>query len=403
MSQTEVQLIKNGAVVDADINGMSSSKLSGALPAISGASLTNLPSTGKAKNLIINGSMKVAQRGTSTTSDGYKFIDRWQTSAGNIGGVTVTRSQQSISSSDTGPYEAGFRKYARVALGAAGTAAANSYLDFYQHIEAQNLANSGWDYTSASSYITISFWLRCSTNQTFYLFLRSRDGTNQSYVTPITASANNTWTKITKTIPGNSSLQFDDDSGSGLTLSFFIYNGTDATSSSKTINAWAARVSGADSPDMATTWLTAGASTFDVTGVQLEVGSNATDFEHRLFAEEKVLCQRYCYQWDPDHQLGLGQVYSGQGYIMLPVALPVEMRAKPSVTKNGSYWFVSYHGNSGYAGDRTVTISGNNGTVPNGFMYRLFVNGGSNQGNATTVWCIMHDSADQYLRLEAEL
>ena len=254
MSQTEVQLIKNGAVVDADINGMSSSKLSGALPAISGASLTNLPSTGKAKNLIINGSMKVAQRGTSTTSDGYKFIDRWQTSAGNIGGVTVTRSQQSISSSDTGPYEAGFRKYARVALGAAGTAAANSYLDFYQHIEAQNLANSGWDYTSASSYITISFWLRCSTNQTFYLFLRSRDGTHQSYVTPITASANNTWTKITKTIPGNSSLQFDDDSGSGLTLSFFIYNGTDATSSSKTINAWAARVSGADSPDMATTW-----------------------------------------------------------------------------------------------------------------------------------------------------
>ena len=68
MSQTEVQLIKNGAVVDADINGMSSSKLSGALPAISGASLTNLPTpAGKVRNLIINGAMQVAQRGTSST------------------------------------------------------------------------------------------------------------------------------------------------------------------------------------------------------------------------------------------------------------------------------------------------------------------------------------------------
>ena len=80
MSQTEVQLIKNGAVVDADINGMSSSKLSGALPAISGASLTNLPTpTGKTRNLIINGAMQVAQRGTSSTANGYASVDRIHT------------------------------------------------------------------------------------------------------------------------------------------------------------------------------------------------------------------------------------------------------------------------------------------------------------------------------------
>ena len=78
MSQTEVQLIKSSSVVDGDIVGMSSSKLSGALPAISGASLTNLPSTGKAKNLVVNGAMNIAQRETSNSSiNGIGTVDRF--------------------------------------------------------------------------------------------------------------------------------------------------------------------------------------------------------------------------------------------------------------------------------------------------------------------------------------
>ena len=76
MSQTEVQLIKNGAVVDADINGMASSKLTGALPAISGAALTGITSVGKAHNLIINGAMQVAQRSAAAVavSDGSNEV-----------------------------------------------------------------------------------------------------------------------------------------------------------------------------------------------------------------------------------------------------------------------------------------------------------------------------------------
>ena len=72
------------------------------------------------RNLVINGSMQVAQRGTSSTSDGYQTVDRFQQADGNTG-VTVTQSQQSLSSSDTGPYEVGFRKYYRSALASAGT------------------------------------------------------------------------------------------------------------------------------------------------------------------------------------------------------------------------------------------------------------------------------------------
>ena len=87
--------------------------------------------------------------------------------------------------------------------------------------------------------------------------------------------------------------------------------------------------------------------------------------------------------------------------------IPVNMRAKPSVTKNAptGYWFVSYQGNSGYAGDRAVTVEGNSGdySQQSSNTFRLFVNGGSNQGNGTTVWCLMHDTTGAYLRLDAEL
>jgi hypothetical protein len=356
------------------------------------ANITNKPN----RNLIINGAMQVAQRGTSATTDGYKFLDRWQTSAGNLStGQNVVRSQQSLSSSDTGSFEAGFRKYARIATGAAGTLAANSYLDFYHHIEAQNIANSGWDYTSASSFITVSFWLRVSTNQTFYLFLRSRDGTNQSYVTPITASANNTWTKITKTIPGNSNIVINDDNGSGLTVAFLIAYGSDFTDNGKAINTWAAHSSSTHSPDVASTWLTAGASTFDVTGVQLEVGSVATDFEHRSFGQELALCQRYF------QTIGAGFITACRGasssQLLYSYTPPVNLRASPTISTtndgfNGTFGARSYRDGSGVS-DSTTTpatnstyFTANNSTIhltQQGFSVTddrsatVFVNGGA--------------------------
>ena len=129
MSQTEVQLIKNGAVVDADINGMSSSKLSGALPAISGASLTNLPTpTGKVRNLIINGAMQVAQRGSaSSTTQGLATVDRFKKIGSGLGN-TFSQEQITLSSSDT-PYSSGFRKAFRVSQNQAGTANAAGATD----------------------------------------------------------------------------------------------------------------------------------------------------------------------------------------------------------------------------------------------------------------------------------
>jgi hypothetical protein len=284
---------------------------------------------GQTKNLIINGAMLIAARATSSTSSGYATIDRFQTGSGNIG-QNVTQSQQSLSSSDTGPYGAGFRKYKRAQLAAAGNANANAFVEAAIYsVEAQDLANSGWDSTSSSNFITLSFWFRCSTNQTFTLNLRSEDGTSRMYSTTFTASANNTWTKITKTIPGNTSptVDIDNDNGAGLKIFWGAFYGTDYTDSGSTMNAWKTYSGSSQGTDMASTWLTAGASTFDITGVQLELGSVATDFEHRTEAEEALRCKRYYISSTDFHHICVNNGESDRW-----IRFMVEMRDAPTVT-----------------------------------------------------------------------
>jgi hypothetical protein len=352
---------------------------------------------GQNKNIIINGAMQVAQRGTSSTSDGYQTVDRFQQADGNIG-VTITQSQQSLSSSDTGPYEAGFRKYFRAALASAGTANTNAEVHLYSHLEAQNIANSGWDYTSSTSYITISFWFRCSTNQTFYFYLRTRDGTQQNYPFSFTASANNTWTKVTKTIAGNSNLQFDDDNGSGLSLNWIPFNGTDKTNN-KALNQWDAYSGSNVLPDMASTWLTAGASTFDLTGVQLEVGSVATDFEHRSFGQELALCQRYFFR-TPAFGTGATSIYLASGVetgtsSRIAFIMPQVMRAAPTVTAG------DLNSDDEQSTTDASTVSAIVAGSSNCDRMRIQLTGGSyNAGNAVSLVCA---NANGFLAGDAEL
>ena len=166
---------------------------------------------GENKNLIINGAMNVAQRGTSSTSTSYQTVDRFLNS---INGGTVTQAQHALTSSDTGPWAKGFRNsYHQTNTSSSSDAAAN-FRNIYYYVEAQDLANSGWDYTSSSSYITLSFWAKSSLAGTYYIQLRSQDGTGQNYASPYTLVAD-TWKKITVKIPGNSNIQVDNNNGAG--------------------------------------------------------------------------------------------------------------------------------------------------------------------------------------------
>ena len=280
------------------------------------------------RNLIINGDQRITQRGTSTTTNAAFAIDRWKHSSNGLG-VTITNSQQSLTSSDT-PYSYGFRKSNRLALASAGTAGAGNYLQFWYTAEAQDIANSGWNYTSSSSYINLSFWARASSTQTYGCVFETNDGTAYLYPKKFDLTAN-TWTKISFKVPGNSNLTINDDNGAGLILKIFPYLGT--TYSGGTDETWAAASgNGYGSMGNTSTWLTAGASTFDLTGVQLEVGSYATDFEHKSYTDELLKCQRYYYLLAEGNSkcMGLG-VMTASSELFTTVHFPVHMRATPSL------------------------------------------------------------------------
>ena len=164
------------------------------------------------RNLIINGAMNVAQRGTSSTSDGYQTVDRFQKNESGTD-ESLTQSQVDVASGTT-PYTLGFRKSCKVQNGnQTGGAGAADYLYIRYKVEAQDIANNGWNYTSASSYITLSFWVKSSVAQNFYGWLRTYDGTAYHYPFETGSLSADTWTKVTKTIPGNSNLQFDNNNG----------------------------------------------------------------------------------------------------------------------------------------------------------------------------------------------
>lgn len=244
-----------------------------------------IPNLGR-RNIIINGAMQLAQRGTSSTTNGYAALDRWVNSHG---GGTVTQTQQVLSSGS--PYNDGHRSFLRATNTSAGSTAASDSLQIYQVIEAQNLATCGWDSTSSSSFITMSAWVRSSLAGTYSVRLYTYDS-NKNYTFQITLSAN-TWTKITHSIPGASGVTINNDNGAGMFVSFSVYQGTNNTDSGFTVNQWATFASGSQAPNYAQNWRATGSATFDITGVQLEVGNSASDFENRSFGEELALCQRY--------------------------------------------------------------------------------------------------------------
>ena len=279
---------------------------------------------GGRRNISINGACELAQRGTSSTTYGYGSVDRYAIYYHGTN-EAPTHSQEDVASG-TSPYTEGFRKCLRVRNGnQTGGAGASQFMQIQHKYEAQDIAKSGWNYTSSSSFITVQFWVKSEVAQTYYVYLRSYDGTGQRYFFPFALSAN-TWTKVVKTIPGNSNLQFDNDNAQGFQINWGIWYGTDYTASGLSAETWAAYASGTRVPDMTSTWWTTNDAIFEVTGVQMEVGSQATAFEHRSKGDELQLCQRY-------YQTGFAKLYNANQPIMvMSQNFMPEMRAAPTIT-----------------------------------------------------------------------
>ncbi len=288
---------------------------------------------GGRRNLSINGACEMAQRGTSSTTYGYGSVDRF--AVYYYGHNEAPTHSQSDVASGTTPYSLGFRKALKVTNGnQTSGAGAAQFMQIQHKYEAQDIAKSGWNYTSTSSFITVQFWVKASVAQTYYAYLRSYDGTGQRYYWSFALSAD-TWTKVVKTIPGNSNLQFDNDANQGFHINWGIWYGTDYTASGLSAETWAAYASGTRVPDMTSTWWTTNDATFEVTGVQMEVGSQATAFEHRSHGEEILLCQRYYQQILGSSDLvmwGSGRA-STSSVALVNTPLSVPLRASPTISE----------------------------------------------------------------------
>ena len=301
---------------------------------------------GQDKNLIINGAMQVAQRGTSSTSSNYATVDRFKLNTSGTD-AAPTQAQVDVGSSDL-PFTKGLTKAYKITNGNQTSGAGSGDRIVIQHrLEAQDIRNSGWNYTSTSSYVTLSFYVKSSVAQNFFGKVKTSDGTSQNYPFETGSLSADTWTKITKTIPGNSNLQFDNNNAQGLEIEFTLFRGTDETGS-VTLNQWAAFSGSTHTPDNTSTWYTTNNATFEITGVQLEVGSVATDFEHRSFAQELALCQRYYFLFCEGINKELNVAwYFNSSRISFLLRYPTTMRAAPTLTvASGTNYYILYRNGS---------------------------------------------------------
>ena len=281
--------------------------------------------------------MRIAQRGTSSTSTGYQTVDRMRHYHSGAD-EAPTYAQVDVSSGTT-PYTEGFRKAFKFTNGnQTSGAGASDAIEVVYRMEAQDLATCGWNYKSSSSFITMSFWIKSSVAQNFYGHLTTMDGTQYNYPYETGSLTADTWTKIVKTIPGNTNLQFDNNSEKGIEIKIVGFRGTTYTGSGATLNTWAAYASGSRMPDNTSTWWTTNDATLEITGWQLEVGSQATPFEHRLYTEEFKLCERYYQDWkDYTHGAHRGLDSNYDGHIIIDT-LKIDMRANPTVTSTSYGW-----------------------------------------------------------------
>ena len=320
------------------------------VPAISinntdGSCTANITNNLSNRNLVINGAFQVAQRGTSSTGGGYATVDRFFVDYAGLDEVPE-QAQVDVASGTT-PYTLGFRKAWKIINGNQASGAGVADVLYIKHkIEGQNVAQSGWNYNSASSFIALSFWVKSSVAQTFKCHVSAPNGTAYIYHFETGSLTANTWTKITKIIPGNPNIQIDNNNNEGFAFVINAFAGTDFTASSANEDAWQVYSTGIfGGKDNTSTWYTTNDATLEITGVQLEVGNVATDFEHKSFAQELELCKRYyqvLVEGNPHYFGSTAYQYNGT-LAITQFQLTTEMRIAPTLVQATGTNYYKYY------------------------------------------------------------
>jgi hypothetical protein len=273
------------------------------------------------RNVIINGAMQVAQRGTSTasiTTSGYYTADR--ANAVVIGLGTWTQSVEADA-----PTGSGLRKSLKMLCTTADASpAVGDLLQIGQRVEGQNAQVFAKGTASAKSF-ALSFWVKSNVTGTYIANLSDEDN-NRSVSASYTINASATWEKKTIIFPADTTGAFDNDNGESLRCLFWLGAGTNYTSG--TLNTTWATKTDANRAVGQTNLAAATSNYWQITGVQLEVGSVATPFEFEQISQTLAKCLRYFV--GTNSILTVNNTPVGNGSVKEP--FPVYMRVAPTVT-----------------------------------------------------------------------
>jgi hypothetical protein len=284
------------------------------------------------RNVIINGAMNVAQRGTSSTgigaSSGYFACDRWKITAANTAGrLTMT---QDSSAPD------GFANSVKLDCTTADTSiAAGELLILEQRIEGQNLQTFKKG-TSSALPMTISFYVKGNASATYAVQLLDKDN-DRTFAK--TFSVTTDWSRVSLTFAGDTTGAFTDDNGESLRLNIWLHAGSTYSGGTQTTG-WVAESGNLDNLAVGTTsFFDSTSRTFFITGVQLEVGQNPTEFEHEPVERTLAKCQRYYQRWQANTAFDavcVGQMTTDIFWVG-QYRLAPEMRAEPTLSSNGTF------------------------------------------------------------------
>jgi len=340
-----------------------------------GEVLTNSQIGGR-RNMIINGAMQVSQRATSATglgaSDGYFTVDRFQL---NFSSTSARFTMTQDSPTDL----PGFTKALKLDCTTADTSlSAGEYLILHHKLEGQDVQQLKKG-TSDAEKFTISFYVKGNANATYTLEIEDVDNNRyNSQEFSITTS----WNRVVLTFDGDTTGVLGNDNGNSIRINFWLFVGSNFTSGTHTDNVWHTtgtqrvgdnQTSLADSTDR----------TFFLTGLQMELGSVATPFEHKRTGEQLQECQRY---FQKISSMDCAAAYvSGQPAPTFNFAYPTPMRSAPTITITNPAGGI---GNSASYNQRNITKD----------SYNFYLTGSNN-----THVAIGHNGEPASITLEAEL
>ena len=350
------------------------------------------------KNLVINGDLRIWQRSISSTINTavntiHQTADRWNNYHNTGGSVTEARS------TDVPPGQGFYYSLKHTVTNSDTSMGTGDYHCHRYDIEGYDVARLMWG-TPYAKPITVSFWVKCSVPGDYGFCVRPGENNDRLYVDTIRIIQPNTWKKYSFIVPGCTDGTWDKTNGRGIQIQISHAMGTEYHTS--TLRTW---ISSLDvSPTTQVNWMASSGNTWYITGLQVEEGTNATEFEHRSYGEELLLCQRYYWEigsYQSGNWAPLSLFIAGNGTRAFgSIRTPVTMRSHPAIT------FSNVNLHSTYTENVTSLVvysqTGRNSEY-NGFSFEAKTASGLVSGQVYRMHVKNVGGTSGYIRFNAEL